>query len=246
MTEQKNSYIFIRSLMIAFFAYAWLSVNVYLPALPELPRVFHTTPAALKLSVTLFFSGYALSQLFWGPLSEKHGRRKAILYGMCITTVGVVIAMTAMRVWVFNAGRLIEALGLGCASVLGRAILVDLLDKMQMFKTMSYATLVVNVMPAIAPIIGGALLLWAGWRSIFAMLLFFSVVLLLLFIFRLMETNLRIRKEIKPKEMILDYLMVVRNSRYVAFVLLYVLGTGAMIGYYTMAPYIFIQSLHLS
>lgn len=142
---------------------------------------------------------------------------------MCITTVGAFIAMTATKIWMFNMGRLLEALGLGCAFVLGRAILVDVLNKIQMFRTMAYVTLVVNVMPAIAPIIGGALLLWFGWRSIFGMLLIYSIVLLLLFIYRLMETNPHIRKEIKPKEMLVDYATVIRNFRFVAFVMLYVL-----------------------
>lgn len=246
MSLNTKNYVFIRTLMILFFAYAWLSVNIYLPALPLLPKIFHTTPDSLKLSITLFFAGYAVSQLFWGPMSEKHGRRSMILIGMIITTIGVFIAMMAQNVVVFNVGRLVEALGLGCASVLGRAVLVDLLDKMQMFRTMSYATLTVNIMPAIAPIIGGSLLLWFGWRSIFGLLLIYSIILLLLFVYRLMESNPRIRKEIQVKEMIKDYGIVAARKRFLAYVLLYVLGTGGMIGYYAMAPFIFTKYLGLS
>lgn len=236
----------IRILMISLFVYAWTSVNIYLPALPSLVHAFHTDPRNLNLSITLFLGGYALSQLVWGPMSEKHGRRKTMIFGLVITMAGVLITMFSVDVAIFDIGRLVEALGLGSASVIGRAILVDTLDTPLLLKTMTYATIAVNTMPAIAPIIGGNLSYFFGWRSIFLFLLIYSMILLYFFVAKLSETHKHIRHDIQVKEMLSQYREVIANKRYVGYVLIYLLGTGAMIGYYTLAPFLFIKYLHIS
>ncbi len=241
-----KKHFFIRVLVIALFLYAWVSVNIYLPALPQLVTYFHASSHALKLSIVLFLGGYAFSQLIWGPLSEKHGRRKMLIAGISITTLGVLITMLSLNVVMFNMGRLIEALGLGCASVLGRAILVDTLDSTELLKTMSSATIAVNLMPAIAPILGGNLLYIAGWRSIFLFLLIYSIILLFFFVSRLPETHQHIKKELQASEMLMHYRELIKNRRFMGYVLIYMFGVGAMIGYYALAPFLFIQTLHIS
>jgi len=62
---------------------AWISINIYLPALPVLLNDFHTTPLHLKFAATVFFAGYTVTQFIWGPLSEKYGRKKPIFWGCC-------------------------------------------------------------------------------------------------------------------------------------------------------------------
>ena len=246
MIKKNRQHFVIRVLVILLFLYSWMSVNIYLPALPTLIHVFHTEPRYLKLSITLFLGGYAVSQLVWGPLSEKHGRKKVLVVGMMITTLGILITLSAINVTVFNIGRLVEALGLGCASVLGRVILVDSLDEMLLLKTMIYGTIVVNVMPAIAPIIGGNLLYFSGWRSIFVFLLVYSVTLLYYFFAKLSETHKNIRPEITVKQMLSDYFLLFKMKRYFGCVLIYMLSSGSMIGYYALAPFLFINRLDFS
>jgi len=165
---------------------------------------------------------------------------------MVITTVGIIITLSAVNVTIFNIGRFVEAFGLGCASVLGRAILVDSLDQMLLLKTMVCATIVVNIMPAIAPIIGGNLLYLAGWRSIFVFLLIYSGTLLYYFIRKLSETHKNIRPKITVKGMLSDYFLLFKMKRYFGCALIYMLSSGSMIGYYALAPFLFIHRLGLS
>lgn len=91
MQSTSYSHSKIALIAILLLVYGWISVNIYLPALPFLTHYFHTIPANLKLSITLFLSGFAISQLFWGPISEKYGRRLPLIYGMVITLAGTAI-----------------------------------------------------------------------------------------------------------------------------------------------------------
>lgn len=225
---------------------SWISVNIYLPALPTLGKIFHTSQANLNLSLTLFFASFAISQLGWGPLSEKYGRKKPLLIGMILTSLGVVMAMLANSVTIFNAGRFIEAIGLGCAPVLGRAILADALSEAQLSITWAYATITANSMPALAPIVGGHLMAWFGWRFIFLFLLVYSVVLYFSMYKHLPETHAHIQPELNLKHFLMQYWQACTHKKFMGYLSPYILITGAMVGYYALTPFIFVTHLHIS
>lgn len=227
------------------FIYGWLSVNVYLPALPSLSNYFHTDISNLKFSITLFLFGFAISQFFWGFYSEKHGRKKPLLIGLFLVLLGTFITMVSPNVDVFNIGRFVEALGLGSGPVAGRAALTDLLDQKELTIAMAYATISTNIMPAIAPIIGGNLLHF-GWRSIFAFLLLYGGILFAAFWHFLPETSRTIKSDLQIKDSLRHYFEIFKNREYLGYSLPYMIVSGAMIGYYAMTPFIFITHLHIS
>lgn len=196
-TFSKKQKRLITMMSVLLFVFGWISVNIYLPALPSLVHDFHTSQQSLNFSLTLFLVGFAVSQLFWGPISEKYGRKLPLIYGMVITVLGITFAMLAPNVIVFNFGRFIEALGLGSAPVLGRAILMDALEPKALAPAMAYGSISANVMPAVAPVIGGYLLLWLGWRFIFAFLLMYGLWIISLLTFQLKETHPDVKKHIK-------------------------------------------------
>lgn len=152
----KNEKIIILLCLLLFIS-GTLSINIYLPSLIHLSNVFHTTSSNIKLSISLFLLSYAVSQFFWGSLSEKLGRKKTVIAGLSIACTGTLIVLLAPSVLLFNLGRLIEGFGIGCSSVLARALLSDSLDKIKMIFAMSYIATAMNVMPVLAPIIGGHL-----------------------------------------------------------------------------------------
>jgi len=236
----------LRLLCVLLLILSWISVNIYLPALPALSHVFQTSETNLKFSLTLFFASFAIAQLFWGPLSEKYGRKKPLLIGMILTSVGVAMAMLADSVTLFNIGRFIEAAGLGCAPVLGRAILSDALDKVTLSITWAYTTITANIMPALAPIIGGHLMVWFGWRFIFLFLLIYSVSLYFSTYKHLPETHTHIRPDLQLKHVLLEYWEACTHREFMGYLLPYILVTGAMVGYYAVTPFIFVSYLHIS
>ncbi len=223
-----------------------LSINIYLPGLPFIIHYFHTSAETIKLSISLFLLGFALSQFFWGSLSERFGRKKPILYGLLLSCAGTLITMLAPTAFIFNTGRLIEGVGIGCASVLTRALLTDSFKGVNLSVAISYITTAANIMPALAPIIGGYLLNWFGWRYIFLFLLIYTISLLLVFYKKLPETHQAVRSQLNFKEALADYWVILRERKFIGYLFPYILMSGGMVGYYAAAPFIFISILHIS
>lgn len=243
MTSQEKEIIVLTNLLGVL---GLLSINIYLPGLPFLIQFFHSTPQNLKLSISLFLLGYAFSQFIWGSLSERFGRKKPLLLGLSLACLGTTITMLAPNVLLFNSGRLIEGAGIGCATVLTRALLTDSFDKQKLSTALSFLTTAANIMPAIAPIIGGYLLQWLGWRFIFLFLLVYTSILIIGFHKKLAETHKTIRADLSFKEAIQDYWIIIKHREFIGYLFPYILLSGGMFGYYAAAPFIFISILHVS
>jgi MFS transporter, DHA1 family, multidrug resistance protein len=237
---------FLIGFTIVLFVYGWLSVNMYLPILPQLESVFDASPQAVKLTVTIFLAGFALAQLVWGPLSDRFGRRPVLLIGLAISVLGAALSSVAPNVELFMAARFAEALGLAVGPVVGRSVLTDMLDRSRIAITMAYVVMVVAIVPAFAPIVGGYLDLWLSWRAIFLFLALYGIGLWLL-------TRLHVPETIKIRTTSLDirtvvrgYATMLRNSRYRSYLLVYGIAFGSLLGYYATTPYLFTTELGYS
>lgn len=244
MLIKNENTIIILSLLL--FIAGALSINIYLPSLLHLSQVFHTDLSNLKLSIFLFLVSYAISQFFWGSLSEKFGRKKSLLIGLVMACIGTLITFLSPNVLLFNIGRLIEGFGIGSASVLARTILADSLDKTKITFAMSYVATAMNIMPALAPIIGGYLQYWFGWRSIFLFLFIYTIFLLITLIKKLPETHTAIQQNINLKEIVMQYVEVLTHRGFLGYMLPFIALTGGLLGYYAATPFIFISVLHYS
>ena len=229
--------------VIALFVYAWSSVNIYLPVLPELQKVFGTTDHLIRLTVSIFLVGYSVAQLFWGPVSDRFGRRPTLLIGLAVSAVGAAMAGVASDIYVFIAARFVEALGLGVASVLGRSIVTDALEQAELAVVLSYAAIMAAVVPAIAPIAGGYLNFFFSWHSIFFFLALCATTLFVCFWRLIPETNLNKIETLHPHHVARGYLEILRHRRYVGYVSLYGVTFGSVFGYYAAAPFIFTVEL---
>ena len=230
-------------LTVALFVYGWLSVNIYLPILPQLDPVFHTTSVVARLTITVFLLGFALTQLIWGPLSDRFGRKPILLAGLVIGVIGATLAGLANDIYVFMGARFLESLGLGVAPVLARSVLTDAFDRAHVAIAMAYVAIVVAVVPAVAPIVGGYIDLFFSWRGIFFFLALYGVALLALCAFLLPETNRSRNLGLKASGVISEMGEMVSNSRYVGYLLAYGLAFGTLVGYYAAAPFIFVTDL---
>ena len=226
----------------------FLSLNIYLPAIQSIATDFHIPVASLKLSITLFLLGFSISQFYWGSISSKYGRKKAIRHGLMLANLGTLFAIFATNIYVFNSARLIEGIGIGCASVLCRTLLTDTLVKKP--PTLSWAlSLVVslaNLMPAVAPLIGGYIVLYLSWRSIFVVLFIYTLILTVLIERNIMETNQHISHTLTLRQALLEYVHVFSSRKFMGYALPYLVLAGGMIGYYSATPFIFITALHIA
>ncbi|MEZ8352206.1 multidrug effflux MFS transporter [Vibrio splendidus] len=166
-----------------------VGVSIYLPSLPLIASDLSVTQVDVQLLVTLFLVGFGLSQLFYGPMSDAVGRRPIFLLGQGVYLIGTVVCvvfsdnMTALEV-----GRLLQGLGAGSASVLGRSVLRDSYDGPQLTKALSYISITASIMPIIAPVFGGWISFHLGWQAVFLFVLLYLLAIFTLGYFVLHET----------------------------------------------------------
>ncbi len=227
---------------------SWLSIKISMPALPILSEVFHSTPSGVKLSVTLFFVFFALSQPIWGGIAQKIGCRPTLLVGVMVSIVGSVIAMLAFDLPTYILGRSLEGLGMGSASPIARTILTDVFDRKSLARSMGTISGAASIMPALAPIIGGYLLTWIDWRAIFGFFLILSVIYLLVGFRDLPETRFYSEENPRPtnSQLLGYYFSILKSTSFWGYALCYAVMTGGLIGYYSAAPYWYVSQLGIA
>lgn len=170
-------------------AFAPLSIDMYLPALPRLTTQLTTTASAAQLSLTACLVGLAAGQLLAGPLSDVFGRRRPLLVGLVCYTVASVLCAFAPNVWALVALRLLQGLSGAAGVVLSRAVVRDVRSGNGVAKLFATLMLVNGIAPVLAPTIGGQLLRFTSWRGVFVVLTVIGVGLLLAVLVGLPETH---------------------------------------------------------
>lgn len=154
-----------------------LSIDLYLPSLPTIARTLATDASTTQETVAIFFAGMAVGQLFYGPASDRLGRRGPVLAGLAIFVLGSAGSALAPNIGALLLGRLAQALGACSSSVTTRAIVRDRFDHQQSARFFSLLALITGLAPILAPSAGALLLATVGWRGIFAVLGAFGLAL---------------------------------------------------------------------
>ncbi|HBF78937.1 MULTISPECIES: Bcr/CflA family multidrug efflux MFS transporter [Streptomyces] len=156
-----------------------LSMDMYLPALPEVTDSLHAPASTVQLTLTACLTGMALGQLVVGPMSDRWGRRKPLLLGMIVYVVATAVCAFAPSAELLIGFRLVQGLAGAAGIVISRAVVRDLYDGMEMARFFSTLMLISGVAPVIAPVIGGQVMRFTDWRGIFVVLTFVGVALTL-------------------------------------------------------------------
>lgn len=169
-------------------AFASLSIDMYLPSFPTLEKELHTSSSSVQFSLAAFFIGMALGQAFYGPLADRFGRKRPLYAGISLYVLASLGCALAPNIETLIALRFVQAVG-GCAGiVIARAMVRDLFDRQASARVFSQLTLVLGVAPILAPIVGGYVLKFFGWRAIFGILMAFGVSCLIASVVGLRET----------------------------------------------------------
>ncbi|MBP2630332.1 MAG: bcr [Firmicutes bacterium] len=167
-----------------------LSIDMYLPALPQLASEFSTTASLVQMSLTACLLGMAVGQIFAGPLSDIQGRKKPLLIGLTIFSLASIACAFSTSIWALLGLRLIQGLAGSAGVVIARAIARDLYSGYELTKFFAMLMLVNGVAPIAAPVLGGQILAVFSWRAVFITLAFIGVVLMFTVFFFIKESLL--------------------------------------------------------
>lgn len=220
-----------------------LTMNIFLPSLPQMATYFDVPYALMQLSVALYLALSAVLQIVIGPLSDRYGRRRILLVALVlflIATVGTIFAPTATLFLIFRMGQAVIAAGI----VLSRAIVRDIVADAEAASMIGYVTMGMSIVPMIGPVIGGFLDEIYGWQANFALLLILGMVTLWLVWADLGETAV-IRK-ISLGEQIRTYPVLLRSQRFWGYVLCAAFASGTFFAYLGGAPFVGTEVFGLS
>ncbi len=165
------------------------SIDTYLPSFPAIGGEFDASAAGVQQTLSAYFLTFAVMTLFHGTLSDSFGRRPVILVSLVVyvaASIGCAVATDLPDLVLYRA---LQGLSAGAGMVVGRAIIRDSFEGHAAQRLMSLVTMIFALAPAIAPVIGGWLQGWFGWRSVFVFLALYGVILLAACLWRLPETH---------------------------------------------------------
>lgn len=219
-----------------------LSTDLYAPSLASLPAYFGTSAEAVKLTMTLNVLAYALCQLIYGPLSDRFGRRPILIAGMVAFTAAGAACALATTIEQLIAARILQGATGATQAVLVYAIIRDLFSGTERIQAMAIFGLVFGAAPAIAPLLGGYIHVYLGWRANFLVLTaiaFTAVVLIYRF---LPESSRPDRHAISLREISHSYFALITNRTFVGYTILTGTSLGAIFAFLTAGPFIFINN----
>jgi DHA1 family bicyclomycin/chloramphenicol resistance-like MFS transporter len=222
------------------------SIDMYLPAFPQIARDLGTTPAEISLSVSGYFVGLALGQLFYGPMLDRFGRKKPLYAGLSMFVVASIGCMTARSPGLFIAFRLLQALG-GCAAQVGAVAMVrDFFPVEESAKILSLLVLVLSVSPFFAPTIGGYVTTTIGWPWIFAILAGFALIVMALLGAVLPEGHKPDPEiSLKPRAVFREFGKIIALPQFRTYAIGGAFSFAGLFVYVTGAPIIFISAFHV-
>lgn len=222
-----------------------LSIDMYLPAFPDIQKALGTTFSNIELSVSAFFVGMAFGQLIYGPLADRFGRRPPLIVGMSVYFFATIGCMLAPNIELFILLRLLQALG-GCAGmVITRAVVRDLFDKKKVADFLSSMSLVMGLAPILAPSIGGFINHNLGWRSIFGLLAIANAICLIFIFVYLPETNHKRTEKIRISSTLKSYWNLLKNKSFIGYLIPDAAVRAGMFAYIAGSPFVFIELFHI-
>ena len=227
-------------------AFAPVSIDMYLPALPVLGDEYGASPGHVQLSVATFFLGLAIGQGFYGPLSDRFGRTRPLFAGLTLFVLSSIACALAPSINFLIAVRFFQALGACSGQVIARAVVRDLFEPREAVQVFSLLVLVMGVSPVLAPLLGGEIMQWYPWRTIFWVIAALGVAGLIGTLVRLRETHRNPHRKLAIGNVIRTYGELLRNRVFLGYVLTGGMAMAGMFAYIVGSPYVFIEYFHVT
>lgn len=224
-----------------------LAIDMYLPSMPIIAQEFGVASGRVQMTLSAYVLGFALGQLFYGPMSDSIGRKPVILWGTLIFAIaGGACAMAQSVEQLINL-RFLHGLSAAAASVVINALMRDMFSKDEFSRMMSFVILVMTIAPLLAPMIGGALLLWFSWHAIFWTMGAAALLGSMLVAFFIKETLPKARRQkFHLRTTLGNFGSLFRHKRVLSYMLASAFSFAGMFSFLSAGPFVYIELNNVS
>ncbi|MDR0507144.1 MAG: multidrug effflux MFS transporter [Dysgonamonadaceae bacterium] len=242
----RNGKIYLLVTLSAMTAFAPLVTDMYLPALPALSGFFHTSASMVQMTISTSMLGIAVGQLFFGPISDKLGRRRPLFASFILYLLATIGCIFSSNVPTFIAFRLLQGLGAAGSIVLARSIAADRFSGKELLKFLALIAAVQGIAPIAAPVAGGALLLVTDWKGIFVTLglLGLSVMIVSFYLKESLPHHKRVKVPVIST--VKFFVPVLKNRLLMLYIVLLSFSMAVMFAYIASSPFIFQEHYGIS
>ncbi|MBY5922874.1 Bcr/CflA family multidrug efflux MFS transporter [Ferrimonas balearica] len=241
-SHSRPPYVVLIALLGALAGLTPLAIDMYLPSIPTMATEFSVPVEIMQYTVSFYLLGFAFGQLLYGPLTDSLGRMPILMGGLGLFALASVACALAQSVEQLIAARVLQAVGGAAGSVVVMALLRDLFERDQFARAMSFGMLVMNLAPLLAPVLGGYLLLFFGWHSVFWLLAGVAALLALSIGLVIGETLPKAaRSPLKLSSALATYGRILRHRECMGYQVIGIGASAALFAFITGSPFVYIQ-----
>lgn len=212
-----------------------LAIDLYLPVIPAIAIALGTQESIIQSTIALFILIFGIGQLISGPLIDRYGRKPIAIIGILIYIAGSIVAAVSTTAEIFIAARVLQGIAVCCTGVVAFSGVRDRMNGTEAARAFGFLNGTLNIVPALAPLLGGLLAEVWGWRAPFWFLALYAVLLLVLIVAYLPETRPESLKNVK-KINFNHYLHILRNKNFIIFALVNAGSMGMVLTYVSFTP----------
>jgi DHA1 family 2-module integral membrane pump EmrD-like MFS transporter len=239
-----NSKFFTTAYILLLISIGYIATDIYLPSLPAISTYFNASENDAQMTLFSYLLSFSMTPLIFGPLSDHLGRKKVLLGGMIVCIIATLGCLFAQNIYWLIAFRFFQGIGAGAVLIATRATVSDLFVGKALVQQMSFMTMLMPIVLAIAPTLGGALQEAFEWQSVFVFLVFYMM-LLLAFISLRSETLQKTSHE-DISQIFSKYQAHLKNRKFLIYGINFILPSLGIFAYMTVSPFLFQEVIGLS
>jgi DHA1 family bicyclomycin/chloramphenicol resistance-like MFS transporter len=219
-----------------------IAIDMYLPAMPSIAREFAVSAGDIQITLTAYTAGFAIGQLLHGPLADSYGRKPVLLIGTTLFTLTSILSAMAPNIEILTWMRIAQGFAGAAAAVVIQAIVRDMFEKEEFARTMSFIVLVMTLAPLVAPLLGGYMAVWFGWRSIFWLIALIALLVIVAITIKIPETlAVEKRQRFRFRSVLRNYTSLFVSRDAMLLILTGAFSFSGMFAFLTAGSFVYIE-----
>ncbi|WP_340616478.1 Bcr/CflA family multidrug efflux MFS transporter [Xenorhabdus entomophaga] len=242
MQQQRVSYLGLVMILGLLSMLMPLAIDMYLPSMPTIAENFGVSDGLVQMTQNSYILGFAIGQMFYGPMADSLGRKPVILGGVIVFAISSAACALAQDIHTFISMRFLHGFSAAAAGVVINALMRDMFTKDEFSRSMSFVTLVMVIAPLLAPMLGGMMLIWFNWHAIFWSIAIAAIVAAVLVTFFIKETLPQEKRQpFNLKNTLMQFIMLFRQRQVLCYILASGFSFAGMFSFLSVGPFVYIK-----